>query len=114
MTNETNGDGIEKSAVDIALALLADQKAVDVRVYEAPQSGILVDRVIVATGEAGRHIEAMADSLRRRFKGAGRCSIEGNGSSGWVLVDAGEIVVHLFMPDRRGFYDLDSLWRRVA
>jgi ribosome-associated protein len=111
---EHAANGEVRETLDAALATLSDFKAEDVRVYEPAPTGIVVDRVIVASGDASRHLDAMAAGLRTRFKGAGRCAIEGDGISGWVLVDAGPLVVHLMTPDRRHYYDLESLWRRVA
>jgi ribosome-associated protein len=114
VTGAKRGDAGEPESLLTAISTLNDLKAEDVRVYETPPMGILVDRVIVASGDASRHLDAMADALRLRLKGAGRCAIEGDGNSGWVLVDAGELVVHLMTHDRRHYYDLDSLWKRVA
>ena len=97
---------------DQAIEVLADLKAVDVRRYDARSNSALADWVVIATGEADRHLEAMAGALRARFKGRMRLTREGEGESGWVLVDLGDIVVHLFTAGRRSHYDLDGLFAK--
>lgn len=90
--------------------LLSDFKARDVRTYPMEGRSPLADVFIVASGDAGKHIDAMADALRVKFKSETRHSIEGSGSSGWVLIDIGDIVVHLFTDEKRHYYGLDELW----
>lgn len=98
---------------ETVIDVLEDYKAHDIKLY--PMTGsTLADLFIVASGDASKHIDAMADALRMKFKGTvdsgGRQSIEGTGSSGWVLIDLGDIVVHLFTDERRSYYALDDLW----
>jgi ribosome silencing factor RsfS/YbeB/iojap len=70
------------------------------------------DRMVIATGLADRQIKAMANHLEEKLAAAGlkRVQIEGAGGSDWVLIDAGDIVVHLFKPDARSLYDLEKMW----
>jgi ribosome silencing factor RsfS/YbeB/iojap len=70
------------------------------------------DRMIIATGLADRQISAMATHLREKLRegGFGRVRIEGENGSDWVLIDAGDIVVHLFRPDSRTLYGLEKMW----
>jgi ribosome-associated protein len=70
------------------------------------------DRMVIATGLADRQISAMAEHLVERLEEAGlkRVQIEGAGGSDWVLIDAGDIVVHLFKPEARTMYALEKMW----
>ncbi len=70
------------------------------------------DAMVVATGSSQRHMAAMADHLLERLKAAGVAGLgaEGRGKSDWVLIDAGDVIVHLFKEDVRRFYDLERLW----
>ncbi len=70
------------------------------------------DRMVIATGLADRQISAMATHLEEKLHEAGlkRVQIEGSGGSDWVLIDAGDIVVHLFKPEARAMYALERMW----
>ena len=72
----------------------------------------VTDRMVIATGLADRQISAMATHLEEKLAEAGikRVQIEGAGGSDWVLIDAGDIVVHLFKPDARALYALEKMW----
>jgi ribosome-associated protein len=68
--------------------------------------------MVIASGTSQRHVSAMADHLTKRSKqaGYGRPSIEGQAQSDWVLIDTGDIIVHLFRPEVRDFYALEKMW----
>jgi ribosome-associated protein len=70
------------------------------------------DRMVIATGSSQRHIATMAEHLLERLKHRGLKGLraEGTGQSDWVLIDAGDVVVHLFKDEMRHFYDLEKLW----
>lgn len=72
----------------------------------------LTDYMVIATGTSTRHVAAMAQHLRERIKAEKFASppIEGLAQSDWVLVDAGDVVVHLFRPEVRRFYNLEKMW----
>lgn len=72
----------------------------------------LADAMVVATGTSQRHIASMAEKLVERLHQAGLkdVPVEGLGSSDWVLIDAGDVIVHLFRAETRAFYDLERLW----
>jgi len=71
----------------------------------------IADSMVVATGSSQRHIAAMAEHLLARLKAAGIAGLGAEGSrSDWVLIDAGDVVVHLFKAELRSFYDLEKLW----
>jgi ribosome-associated protein len=72
----------------------------------------LTDFMVIASGTSARHIAAMAENLRERIKGDGFVSppIEGLTQGDWVLIDAGDVIVHLFRPEVRRFYNLEKMW----
>ena len=91
---------------------LADDKAIDPVTIDLAGKTSFADVMVIATGSSQRHIATMAEHLlerlkRRGFKGL---SAEGAGQSDWVLIDAGDVVVHLFKDELRHFYDLEKLW----
>jgi ribosome-associated protein len=74
----------------------------------------LADFMVVATGTSQRHIASMAEKLMERLKGAGHGYVQAEGlddpASTWILIDAGDILVHLFRAETRAFYDIEKLW----
>jgi ribosome-associated protein len=72
----------------------------------------MADSMVIATGSSRRHLESMAEHLLERLKarGLGGSIAEGRGQSDWVLIDAGDVIVHLFRDETRRFYDLERLW----
>ena len=72
--------------------------------------------MVVASGRSGRQLGAMADKLLRRLKQAGvrGATVEGRGHSHWILIDAGDVIVHLFRPETRELYNLEKLWDDLA
>ncbi len=92
--------------------LLDDLQAEDVAVVALAGKTAFADYMVVASGRNPRHIGAIADQLRARLKGAlGHTPpVEGMGSAGWVLVDAGDVIIHLFRPEVREAYNLEKMW----
>ncbi|NJM30550.1 MAG: ribosome silencing factor, partial [Rhizobiales bacterium] len=76
----------------------------------------IADSMVVATGRSTRHVGAIAEQLIQKLKGAGHrdLRVEGFPNCDWVLVDAGDVVVHLFRPEVRSFYNLEKLWSEHA
>ncbi len=72
----------------------------------------VADALIVASGRSQRHVGAMADHLLRALKdaGQGRAKVEGLPACDWVLIDAGDVIVHLFRPEVRAFYNIEKIW----
>ncbi len=91
---------------------LADDKAEDIVVLDLAGRAAFADRMVIATGLADRQITAMATHLEDRIEkaGLGRVQIEGAGGSDWVLIDAGDVIVHLFKPEARTLYGLERMW----
>jgi ribosome silencing factor RsfS/YbeB/iojap len=96
----------------VIVGSLEDDKAEDVVTLDLAGRAAFCDRMVVATGLADRQISAMATHLEEKLHEAGlpRVQIEGAGGSDWVLIDAGDIVVHLFKPDARTLYGLEKMW----
>jgi ribosome-associated protein len=91
---------------------LENDKAENVVVIELAGKTSIADYMVVASGTSSRHIGAMADHLCRAFKAAStpRLSVEGATQCDWVLIDVGDVVVHLFRPEIRQFYALEKMW----
>ncbi|MEO9190910.1 MAG: ribosome silencing factor [Acetobacteraceae bacterium] len=96
----------------VIVASLEDNKAEAVITLDLAGKAAFCDRMVIATGLADRQISAMAEHLIEKLKDTGmkRVQIEGAGGSDWVLIDAGDIVVHLFKPEARTTYALEKMW----
>ncbi len=93
--------------------MLEERKAEDILLLDVHAVTILADYFIICSGTSERHLGALSNDLTRDLRvDAGRpISVEGEPESGWVLIDYGDVVVHLFMPQTRRFYDLEGLWK---
>ncbi len=103
----------EGRVLPVVRRVLEDRKAIDVTCHAAAaMSNGLFDWLVVSTGSSSRHVKAISDDLVREIKRAGLrvVGVEGERKSDWVLIDAGEVVVHVMTRPAREYYDLDSLW----
>ena len=93
-------------------ASLDDDKAEDIVVIDLIGRSSLADAIIIASGRSSRHVASTAEHLVRKLKEAGYGSrpIDGAAQGDWVLVDAGDVIVHLFRPEVRQYYDLEGMW----
>ena len=98
--------------LSLAQGKLDADKAEDIVCIDLQGKSPLADYVLVASGRSQRHVAAMADHLLRAFKDAGLGSrpVEGLPSADWVLIDAGDVIVHLFRPEVRAFYQIEKIW----
>lgn len=89
-----------------------DDKAEDVVVIDLGGKSSIADHMIVASGRSTRQVGAMADHLAAKLKAAGFDvpKLEGRANADWVLVDAGDAIVHLFRPEVRIFYNIEKMW----
>ena len=96
----------------ICASVAADNRGRDVLVLDLRKLTSLVDYFVIATGTSRRQIHSMADEIDRAMNQMGdeKLGIEGYGESHWVLLDYGDIVVHLFDEATRKYYDLENLW----
>ena len=93
------------------LKLLDDKKANQVVTVDLKNKSSIADYLIIASATNTRQVGAIADSLYRELKAMGiRSTIEGVPQCDWVLVDAGDIIVHIFRPEVRAFYNLEKMW----
>ncbi len=101
-----------RELLTLVQASLEDDKAEEVAVIELAGKSTIADFMVVATGRSGRQVSAMADHVREKLKGAGvkGVSVEGAARADWVLIDGGDIIVHLFRPEVRAFYALEKMW----
>ena len=104
---------VEDIIKDIAINALEDTQAVDLKVYDVRNISSVTDYMLICSGKSNRHIKSLATSVLEKVKAAGYkpLSIEGQDSREWVLVDLGEVVVHMMLAPTRNFYDLESLWQ---
>jgi ribosome-associated protein len=109
-TNRTLDDS--RRLGDLITASLEDDKAQDILRIDLEGKSSLADEMIIASGRSSRHVSAIADHVLRKLKdeGHGRARIEGQTAGDWVLIDAGDVIVHLFRPEVRAFYDLERIW----
>jgi ribosome-associated protein len=100
------------SLEDLILTRLDDDKAQDIVFIDLKGKSPMADSLIVASGRSHRHVGALADHVLRALKdaGHGRARVEGLPHCDWVLIDAGDLVVHLFRPEVRSFYNIEKIW----
>ncbi len=93
-------------------ASLDDDKAEDVVVIDLNGKTQIADHMVIASGQSQRQVSAMADHLREKLKKAGLKGlfVEGQTQCDWVLIDGGDIIIHLFRPEVRDFYNLEKIW----
>ncbi|HVY18433.1 MAG TPA: ribosome silencing factor [Rhodopila sp.] len=96
----------------VIVASLEDDKAENIVTLDLAGKAMFCDRMVIATGLADRQISAMAQHLSEKLREAGlkRVLVEGANGSDWVLIDAGDIIVHLFKPEARTTYALERMW----
>lgn len=102
-----------KKFAKLAIAALEDKKAEDVRVIDISDVSVLADYFIIAGGNNRSQIQAMADAVEEKLGRAGMPprQIEGYDTANWVLLDFGDVIVHIFDKENRLLYDLERIWR---
>jgi ribosome-associated protein len=96
----------------LVIEALEDVKGVDIRVFDVQDKSSVTDMMVVASGNTARQVKALADSVVEKAKQAGvrPLGMEGEQFGEWVLVDLGDLVVHIMQPSVRDFYNLEKLW----
>jgi len=96
----------------IVLDTLDAAKAEDVATVDLKGKTSISDHMVIASGRSQRHVGAVADQLAKKLKeeGFGRARVEGMPQCDWVLIDAGDVIVHIFRPEVREFYNLEKMW----
>jgi ribosome-associated protein len=100
------------AALSLILAVLDDAKAEDVTTLDLAGKTSITDHMVIVTGRSDRHVGAIADQLISKLKdeGHGTPHVEGMPLCEWVLIDQGDVIVHVFKPEMRAFYNLEKLW----
>lgn len=95
--------------------ILDDNKAENIVVIDLEGKTSIASRMVVASGTSNRHVASIAEKLMETLKKNGvRATVEGMEKADWVLIDAFDVVVHLFRPEVREFYNLEKMWQAVA
>ncbi|MBR9865076.1 MAG: ribosome silencing factor [Rhodobacteraceae bacterium] len=104
------------SMLDLVLNSLQGDKAEDIVTLDLAGKSSVADHMVVASGRSTRQVVAMAEKLTDRLKQNKGISArtEGKSAGDWVLIDAGDVIVHLFRPEVREFYQLEKMWQPVA
>ena len=95
--------------------ILDSNKALDIISIDLEGKSSMADQMIIASGTSSRHIQALSEQVFEYFKKKGihNCKIEGKDSNDWKLVDGIDLIVHIFNPEKRKFYDLERMWSEL-
>ena len=99
----------------IILNTLDSNKALDVVSIDLANKSSIADYMIIASGTSSRHIQALSEQVLEKFKISGikNCKIEGKESNDWKLIDGIDVIVHIFNPEKRKFYELEKMWSEL-
>ena len=99
----------------IIINTLDSNKALDIVSIDLENKSSMADHLIIASGTSSRHIQALSETVLEKFKsnGISNCKIEGSESNDWKLIDGIDVVVHIFNPEKRKFYDLEKMWSEL-
>ena len=95
--------------------ILKDNKAMEIKSINLKNKTSIADFMIVASGNSSKHIQALSEILLNKLKkkGINNCRLEGRDSNEWKLIDAIDIIIHIFHPEKRKFYDLERMWSEL-
>ena len=95
--------------------ILNDNKAIEVKSINLKDKTSIADFMIIASGNSSKHIQALSEILVNKLKEKGiyNCRLEGQHSNDWKLIDATDVIVHIFHPEKRKFYDLEKMWSEL-
>ena len=95
--------------------ILNANKAIEVKSINLKDKTSIADFMIIASGNSSKHIQALSEILldELRKKGIDKCRLEGRNSNDWKLIDAMDIIIHIFHPEKRKFYDLERMWSEL-
>lgn len=102
-----------QACLNVAYNALMDLKAKEVLALDVSHISNVTDAIIIANGTSTRHVKALADNVADECRKAGMrpLGMEGERDAEWILVDLGQVIVHVMLPTARKFYDLESLWQ---
>ena len=105
----------ENKILEIIKNAMEDMKAEDLVVIDLAGKTSIASYMVVASGTSNRHVASIAQKVEESLKAAGcRCTMEGETKADWVLIDAYDVIVHIFRPEVRDFYNLEKMWQSVA
>ena len=95
--------------------ILNDNKAIDVSSIDLKDKSSIADYMIVASGTSSRHLQALSEMILEKLKkeGISNCRLEGKDSNEWKLIDGIDIIIHIFNPEKRKFYNLEKMWSEL-
>ena len=95
--------------------ILSDNKAAEIKAIDLKNKTSIADFMIIASGNSSRHIQALSEILldELKKKGINNCRLEGRNSNDWKLIDAIDIIIHIFHPEKRKFYNLEKMWSEL-
>jgi ribosome-associated protein len=101
-----------KALVENILAWLDEAKAEDIVTIPLDGKSAMADYMVIASGRSDRHVSSIAQQVQQKLKetGLARVRVEGKDAGDWVLVDAGDVMIHVFRPEVREFYNLEKMW----
>ncbi len=113
MPSPAGMNDIVSRAIRTVLASLEDSKAENIVSIDIQGKSSLGDYMVVASGRSHRHVAAVAEHLLKALKdaGLGNARVEGLAGADWVLIDTGDVIVHIFRPEVREFYNLEKMWQ---
>lgn len=117
MKKATKKENVNESEqiLEIVTKVLDDGKAEDIVVLDLQGKTSIANQMVIASGTSQRHVAALADQVRMKLKEAGYKSVsEGEEKADWVLIDAFDVIVHVFKPEVRDFYNLEKMWSAIA
>lgn len=102
----------EKTMVQLAVKAMEDKKAEDIKVIDIHEVSVIADYFVIASGNNQNQVQAIVDNVEETLGRAGfePKQIEGNRNSSWILMDYGDLIVHIFDQENRLFYDLERIW----
>ncbi len=108
----SSSGGASDRLLELVLSQLDDDQAQDLVAIPLAGKSSIADHMIIASGRSTRQVAAMAQKLAEKIKqgGFGNARVEGLPAADWVLIDAGDVIVHLFRPEVRSFYNLERMW----
>ena len=97
------------------IRILDSNKALDIVTIDLKGKSSIADLMIIASGTSSRHIQALSEQVYEEIKNSGiiNCKIEGKDSNDWKLVDGIDLIVHIFNPEKRKFYELEKMWSEL-
>ena len=106
---------VSEEILDIAVKSLDDGKAEDIVVMDLQGKTSIANYMIIASGTSQRHVVALAEQVQMKLKAAGyKTESEGEEKADWVLIDAFDVIIHIFKPEVREFYNLEKMWSAIA